>query len=169
MASTNPTNGQVLSFNSTSGRYEPSTPAGTGTVTSITAGTGLSGGTITSSGTISITNPNIKFADSSSTVSTINLGNTLSILGGNGITTSLNGGQLTITRTSLSYSSGSFTGDGSTVNFTINSGRAVNDVLVFVNGICLMPTTDYTIASTTLTFQTAPGASAEIQVRYLPI
>ena len=62
-----------------------------------------------------------------------------------------------------------FTGDGSTVNFTINSGRAVDNILVFVNGICLMPTDDYTIASTTLTFITAPGASAEIQVRYLPI
>ena len=69
----------------------------------------------------------------------------------------------------LIYSSGSFTGDGSTVNFTINSGRAVNNILVFVNGLCLMPTDDYTIASTTLTFITAPGASAEIQVRYLPI
>ncbi len=99
VASTNPTNGQILIFNSTSGRYEP---------------------------------------------------------GANGTVT-------------LTYSSASFTGDGSTVNFTINSGRAVNNILVFVNGLCLMPTTDYTIASTTLTFITAPAASAEIQVRYLPI
>ena len=98
VAATNPTNGQILIFNSTSGRYEP---------------------------------------------------------GANSAT--------------LTYSSGSFTGDGSTVNFTINSGRAVDNILVFVNGICLMPTTDYTIASTTLTFITAPGASAEIQVRYLPL
>ena len=98
VAGTNPTNGQILIFNSTSGRYEP---------------------------------------------------------GANSAT--------------LTYSSASFTGDGSTVNFTINSGRAVNNILVFVNGLCLMPTDDYTIASTTLTFITAPGASAEIQVRYLPI
>jgi hypothetical protein len=59
------------------------------------------------------------------------------------------------------------TGNGATTAFTINSGRNVNDVLVFVNGICLVPTTDYTIASTTLTFVTAPAASAEIQIRYL--
>ena len=98
VAATSPTNGQILIFNSTSGRYEP---------------------------------------------------------GANSAT--------------LTYSSAAFTGDGSTVNFTINSGRAVDNILVFVNGICLMPTTDYTIASTTLTFITAPGASAEIQVRYLPI
>jgi hypothetical protein len=60
-----------------------------------------------------------------------------------------------------------FTGDGTTVGFTINSGRNVNDVLAIVNGIILVPTTDYTISGTTITFQVAPAASAEIQVRYL--
>lgn len=69
----------------------------------------------------------------------------------------------------LSYSSGTATGDGSTTGFTINSGRAVNDVLVLVNGVTLIPTADYTISSTTLTFATAPAASAEIQFRYLPL
>ena len=69
----------------------------------------------------------------------------------------------------LTYSSGTATGDGSTTGFTINSGRAVADVLVLVNGVTLVPTTDYTISGTTLTFATAPSASAEIQIRYLPI
>ena len=69
----------------------------------------------------------------------------------------------------LSYSSGTATGDGSTTGFTINSGRAVADVLVLVNGVTLVPTTDYTISGTTLTFATAPAASAEIVYRYLPI
>ena len=59
------------------------------------------------------------------------------------------------------------TGDGSDTTFTINSGRAVDDVLVFVNGICLVPTDDYTISGTTLTFITAPANGAEITVRYL--
>ena len=71
--------------------------------------------------------------------------------------------------TTLTYSVGSETGDGSTVAFTINSGRAVANVLVIVNGVVLVPTTDYTIASTTLTFNTAPIGGAEIQIRYLPI
>jgi len=71
--------------------------------------------------------------------------------------------------TTLSYSAGSATGDGSTVAFTINSGRAVADVLVIVNGVTLVPTTDYTISGTTLTFTTAPISGAEIQFRYLPI
>ena len=67
----------------------------------------------------------------------------------------------------LSYSSGTATGDGSTTGFTINSGRAVADVLILVNGVTLIPTTDYTISGTTLTFATAPAASAEIQFRYI--
>ena len=71
--------------------------------------------------------------------------------------------------TTLTYTAGSATGDGSTVAFTINSGRAVADVFAIVNGVVLVPTTDYTISSTTLTFATAPAASAEIQFRYLPI
>ena len=70
---------------------------------------------------------------------------------------------------SLTYTADSATGDGSTTVFTINSGRAVADVLVIVNGVVLVPTTDYTISGTNLTFATAPGASAEIQFRYLPI
>jgi len=71
--------------------------------------------------------------------------------------------------TTLTHSVGSETGDGSTVSFTINSGRAVANVLVIVNGVVLVPTTDYTIASTTLTFNTAPLSGAEMQIRYLPI
>ena len=59
------------------------------------------------------------------------------------------------------------TGDGSTTGFTCLANRTVDDVLVFVNGICLVPTDDYTISSTTLTFTVAPAASAEIVFRYL--
>jgi len=69
----------------------------------------------------------------------------------------------------LTYTAGAAVGDGSTVAFTINSGRAVANVLVIVNGVVLVPTTDYTISGTTLTFATAPAAAAEIQFRYLPI
>ena len=71
--------------------------------------------------------------------------------------------------TTLTYTSATATGDGSTTTLTINSGRAVNNVLVDVNGITLTPTDDYTISSTTLTFQVAPASLAEITIRYLPI
>ena len=50
-----PSNGQALVYNGTSGKWENATiQSSGGTVTSITAGTGLSGGTITTSGTIAI-------------------------------------------------------------------------------------------------------------------
>jgi hypothetical protein len=78
-------------------------------------------------------------------------------------------GVLSFGAMNLSYSSGTATGDGSTTTATISSGRAVNDVLVFVNGFQLTPTTDYTISGTTLTFQTAPANNAEITFRYLPL
>ena len=71
--------------------------------------------------------------------------------------------------TTLTYTKATATGDGSTITLTIDSGRAVDDVLVYVNGFLLTPTTDYTISSTTLTFVTAPASSAEIVVRYLAL
>jgi hypothetical protein len=71
--------------------------------------------------------------------------------------------------TTLTYTKATATGDGSTTTLTIDSGRAVDDVLVYVNGFLLTPTTDYTISGTTLTFVTAPASSAEIVVRYLAL
>ena len=51
---------------------------------------------------------------------------------------------------------------------TVNYG--VNDVLVFLNGVCLTPTTDYTISGTTLTLVGgAPPSNSNIVVRYLPL
>ena len=70
---------------------------------------------------------------------------------------------------SLSYTKNTATGDGSTTTLTIDSGRAVDDILVYVNGFLLTPTDDYTISGTTLTFATAPANNAEIVVRYLPL
>ena len=59
------------------------------------------------------------------------------------------------------------TGDGSDTTFTVLADTTVDGVLVFVNGICLVPTDDYTISGTTLTFATAPANGAEIVFRYL--
>lgn len=50
-----PNNGQVLKYNSTSTQWEPSSDnSNYGTVTGVTAGTGLTGGTISGSGTIAV-------------------------------------------------------------------------------------------------------------------
>ena len=51
---------------------------------------------------------------------------------------------------------------------TVNYG--VNDILVFLNGVCLTPTTDYTISTTTLTLVGgAPPAGSNLVIRYLPL
>jgi len=126
---------------------------------------------LTNKNLTSLTNifPSIIIADESSSTTNISLGQTLKITGGSGIDTSVNDGTISITRNTLSYSSVKFTGDGSTQGFTINSGRNVDNILVFVNGICLTPTDDYTISTTTLTFILAPTQGAEITIRYLPL
>ena len=80
----------------------------------------------------------------------------------------LTGKTLTLPAGTLTHSVSKAVGDASTTAFTIASGRTVNDLLVFVNGICLVPTDDYTVSGTTLTFVTAPAASAEITIRVLP-
>jgi hypothetical protein len=244
VGSANPTNGQVLIFNSGTGRYEPGAQSAGGTVTSVATGTGLSGGPITSTGTIlidtastfqgaatiDVTNNgfgayqfNSHYSGDNPTLY-LRAGHTyalnLAVTGhpfhlqtvsgaysaGNPYTTGLThvatdgtvttGASALLKVTGVLYievPSGSsstifyacqfhgamagkivlgpitntFTGDGSTIGYTINSGRNVNDVLAIVNGIILVPTTDYTISGTTITFQLAPSASSEIQIRYL--
>ena len=83
-------------------------------------------------------------------------------------TTSLKKIQKSNLSPTLSYVTRTGTGDGSTVAFTVTNGVTVNDVLVTENGVLQAPTTDYTIAGTTLTFATAPGAGVNIVIRELP-
>ena len=160
--------GSYITATSSDVLQNKSIAAGSNTITGLT-NTNLSG-------TAAITNANlanssITIRDDSSTEDAVNLGETLIVTGAGGLTTSVSGNTLTLTQASasLTYSKGTATGDGSTTAFTINSGRAEDDILVFVNGICLVPTDDYTISGTTLTFNTAPAVSAEITFRYLPI
>jgi hypothetical protein len=59
--------------------------------------------------------------------------------------------------------------DGATTAFTIEAGRTENDVLVFYNGVCLVPTVDYTISGTTLTTTFTPAATSDVVIRYMAI
>ena len=60
-----------------------------------------------------------------------------------------------------------YTGDGSTVAFTVTSGMTVQNTLVFLNGVFQRPTSDYTVSGTTLTFGTAPVAADVITIKEL--
>ena len=183
------TDGQVLTHNASTGYLELQDGGGgtlnviddSSTAIAITLSTeqlqiaGGAGITTSASGnTITISNSasgSLNVLDDSSTSISIDLGTeSLTLVGGTGITTSASGNTVTIAKSSNSYSTQKFTGDESTSAFTLNqSGRTVDDVFVIVNGIVLVPTDDYTISGTTLTFVLAPSASSEIQVRYLPL
>src|SRR5210317_680378 len=67
----------------------------------------------------------------------------------------------------LSCNTRAYTGDGSTVGFTVTDGQTVDNVLVFLNGVFQRPTTDYTVSGTTLTFGTAPVSADVITIKEL--
>ena len=59
--------------------------------------------------------------------------------------------------------------NGSTSTFTIASGHTAKSILVYYNGVCLVPTTDYTVSGTTCTTTFTPQSGSDIVIRYLPI
>ena len=63
-----------------------------------------------------------------------------------------------------------FTGDGSTVAFVTSSTiSAASALLVTIDGIVQKPSSNYSTSGATVTFTSAPSASAEIEVRDLGI
>jgi hypothetical protein len=175
----------------------PTTKGGTGLTTIGSAGQALkvnSGGTALEFGDVSISLSYTKgtnTGDNSTTAFTINSGRSVNdvlvLVNGFLLTPTtdytISGTTLTFTTAPASsaeivvrylplnnsgvYTNDTATGDNSTTAFTIDSGRTVEDVIVTVNGVTLVPATDYTISGTTLTFTTAPTTSAEISIRYL--
>ena len=62
-----------------------------------------------------------------------------------------------------------FSGDGSTTTFTLNyTGISSNNAWVYYNGVVMVPTTDYSINTSTgvVTFTFAPTSSSNLMVRY---
>jgi len=64
-----------------------------------------------------------------------------------------------------------YTGNGTTQNFTITSGHNANSVMVFINGVCQVPTTNYTVSGTNVQFASgdAPKTGDIVQIREFPI
>jgi len=68
----------------------------------------------------------------------------------------------------VSITSNVFVSDGANVNF--NMVRTIGspaDLLVFINGLCQIPTTDYTVSSNVLTLTSPAPANANIEIRFL--
>src|SRR5210317_1685879 len=60
-----------------------------------------------------------------------------------------------------------YTGDGSTTQFNVTTGKAAEEFLVFLNGVFQRPTNEYTVSSGTLTFVTAPVSADVITIKEL--
>jgi hypothetical protein len=177
ITTTAPTAGQVLVWNATNNEFEPGAPAATSigglsdvdiTTTAPTAGQVLKW---------NATNNEFEPADDVDTNLT-----TIDQLGDVDITTTApaDGEVLKwvaasnkfvpgVAAAALSYSSSTFTGNGTLANYAIPAGRSVDDVLVYLNGVAQVPTTDYTIATTVLTFGVAPLTGQSIVFRFLPV
>ena len=76
------------------------------------------------------------------------------------------GHQLTVARTAgQETSTQSFTGDGSTTEFTLTDPPVINSgIIVFIDGIQQQLTTNFTVSGSTLAFTSAPDTSADIDV-----
>jgi hypothetical protein len=65
------------------------------------------------------------------------------------------------------YTTYQYTSDGTTVTYQATSGLTVNTVLVVVDGIVQVPTTDYTISGSNVVFDQSPPSGSVIQIRVL--
>ena len=66
---------------------------------------------------------------------------------------------------SATLTNDTFDGDGSDTTFTLSSTASTNTVIVTLNGVVQVPTTDYAVSGTTLTFTTAPVVGVKIRVK----
>ena len=60
-----------------------------------------------------------------------------------------------------------FSGDDSTVAFTLSDSQTTASCIVSINGVVQLPTTAYSVSGTTLTFTEAPATGDAIEVRKL--
>ena len=75
-------------------------------------------------------------------------------------------GLRTTARRSVTMQLDTHTFNGSVNNFTLSNDVDTNDAIVFYNGLCMQPTTDYAISGKVITFTFTPTASSQVMVRY---
>ena len=79
-------------------------------------------------------------------------------------------GATQLTEQMKTFTTDTFSGDGSTTGFTLSETPPnVNTLLVVVDGIIQKAATNYSISGATLTFTSAPDSSAEIEVKHLGV
>ena len=75
-------------------------------------------------------------------------------------------GLRTTARRSVTMQLDTHTFNGSVNNFTLSNDVDTNDAIVFYNGLCMQPTTDYAISGKVITFTFTPTANSQVMVRY---
>jgi hypothetical protein len=69
------------------------------------------------------------------------------------------------TLSGITYTVDSFTGTGSQVAYTMSfTPTNAQQIQVFVGGLYQVPTTNYTVSSTTITFSSAPPLGATVNI-----
>ena len=105
------------------------------------------------------------------------LRNSYSISGANIVFSSApaNGSEIEVTTVQLaasgpaSFTTRTYTGNGTEANYTVTTGATASSLIVSLDGVVQVPTTDYTVANTTLTFITPPLNNVGIQIRELGV
>jgi len=176
---TSAADGDVLSYDTASGKWVNTVPAsggasgGESTITSVDTFTGDGAETVF---TLSVTPGSIN-------QTFINYNGALQLrsaytLSGAEITFSeapANGSLIEVT-TQMGVTSGSgnltvrnYVADGVQVTYAVSSGVNATNILVTENGLVQTPITDYTVSAGVLTFTDAPGFGVKIQVRELGV
>jgi hypothetical protein len=73
----------------------------------------------------------------------------------------------TVGQDTTTITSQTFSGDNSTVAFTLSTSATTASVIVSINGTVQTPTTAYSVSGTTLTFTEAPASGDAIEVRQI--
>jgi hypothetical protein len=73
----------------------------------------------------------------------------------------------TVGQDTTTITSQTFSGDNSTVAFTLSTSATTASVIVSINGTVQTPTTAYSVTGTTLTFTEAPASGDAIEVRQI--
>ena len=68
----------------------------------------------------------------------------------------------------LNYTTLTYTGDDSSVDFDVTQISVADNILVMENGVVQTPTIDYTVSNGIITFDSAPATGVSIQIRQFP-
>ena len=166
VATTAPTGGKVLKFNATSGKWEPGTDNNGqgGTVSSVSTGSGLSGGPITSTGTI-----NLALASSGGLTKAAGTGTELGIAA-NGVQPGMvSSGTYSINVSGNAATATSATSAGSATDFTGDlggdvTGKQASTTVAKIRGVSVSttaPANGQVLKYSTSTGMWAPGTDAK--------